>query len=47
MQHNKYISWDTLVYYFKLYNFFVNHDMPCHVENMSEEQEDYLDLMEF
>ena len=47
MQHNKYISWDTLVYYFKLYNFFVNHDMPCHVENMSEEQEDYLDLIEY
>lgn len=47
MQHNKYISLDTLLYYCKLYNFFANHDMPRHIENMSEEQEDYLDLIEY
>ena len=47
MQHNKYISLDTLIYYCKLYSFFVNHGMPRHVENMSEEQEDYLDLIEY
>ena len=47
MQHNKYISWDTLIFYCRLYNFFANHDMPRHVENVSEEQEDYLDLIEY
>ena len=26
MQHNKYISLDTLLYYCKLYKFFANHD---------------------
>ena len=47
MKHNKYISLDTLIFYCRLYNFFANHDMQRHVENMSEEQEDYLDLIEY
>lgn len=46
MQHNKYISWDTFAYYCKLYNFFVNHDMPRHVENLTYEQDGYLELLE-
>ena len=47
MQHNKYISFDTLLYYCKLYNFLGKYNMPRHVENMLEEQEDYLDLIEY
>ena len=45
MQHNKYISWDTLVYYCKLYDFFVNHGMPRHIENLTDEQDSYLALI--
>lgn len=47
MQHNKYISWDTLVYYCKLYNFFVNHGMPRHIENLTDDQDNYLDILEY
>lgn len=47
MQHNKYISFDTLVYYCKLYNFFANHDMPRHIENLTDDQDNYLDILEF
>ena len=47
MQHYKYISFDTLVYYCKLYNFFVNHGMPRHIENLTDDQDNYLDILEF
>lgn len=47
MQHNKPISIDTLIYYCRLYNFLAKHDMPRHIANLTEEQEDYLDLIEY
>ena len=47
MQHNKPISIDTLIYYCRLYNFLAKYAMPRHIENLTEEQEDYLDLIEF
>lgn len=47
MQHNKPISIDTLIYYCRLYNFLAKHDMPRHVANLTEEQEAYLDLLEY
>ena len=46
MQHNKYISLDTLLYYCKLYKFFANHDMPRHIDNLTDDQNSYLELLE-
>ena len=47
MKHNKYISLDTLIFYCRLYNFLGKYNMHRHIENMLEEQEDYLDLIEY
>lgn len=47
MKHNKYISLDTLAFYCLLYSFLAKHDMPRHVENLTQEQDDYLALIEF
>lgn len=47
MQHNKPISLDTLAFYCLLYSFLAKHDMHRHVENLTEEQDDYLDLLEY
>lgn len=47
MQHNKYISLDTLAFYCLLYSFLAKHDMPRHIENLTDDQVHYLDLLEF
>lgn len=46
MQHNKYISWDTLVYYCKLYSFLGKYNMPRHIDNLTDDQNSYLELLE-